>query len=103
MFELPDGSGCFTVSMSLPADHWLTAPRVDGWDSERDCMPDLPRPILTHELRAQVIAAVRYAVRAATRQGQDADFDPDALVQNAVVALCGFYGVAETKPKEQQP
>lgn len=88
---LPDGSSFFTASLPLPPDHWLYAPRPDGWDSERDCFPDRPHPILTHEQREQVVAAVRYAIRAATNNGTETDFDPDALVQNAVVALCGFY------------
>lgn len=90
---LPDGSSFFTASFPLPAGHWLYAPRPEGWDKERDCFPDQPKPILTHELRPQVIVAVRYAIRAATMNGQEKDFDPDALVQNAVVALCGYYGV----------
>lgn len=89
---LPDGSAFFTASSPLPGDHWLYAKGSDGWDRERDCNPDLPMPILTHEQRGAVIAAVRYAVRAATMNGRESDFDPDALVQNAVVALCGFYG-----------
>ena len=89
---LPDGSSFFTASYPLPADHWLYAPRPEGWDNKRDCSPDMPPAILTHELRPQVIAAVRYAIRAATRNGKEQDFDPDALVQNAVVALCGYYG-----------
>lgn len=92
---LPDGSAFFTASFPLPKDHWLYAKGTDGWDSERDCNPDLPMPILTHEQRAEVIAAVRYAIRGATMNGRETDFDPDALVQNAVVALCGFYGAIE--------
>ena len=91
---LPDGSAFATASWPLPKDHWLYAPSPEGWDSERDCMPDLPRPILTGEHRAAVQAAIRYAVRAATLNGKEPDFDPDALVQNASVALCGFYGTA---------
>lgn len=89
---LPDGSAFFTASFPLPKDHWLYAKGTDGWDRERDCNPDLPTPILTHEQRGAVIAAVRCAIRAATMNGRESDFDPDALVQNAVVALCGFYG-----------
>jgi len=38
-----------------------------------------------------VVAAIRYAVRGATMCGREQDFDPDALVQNAVYALCGPY------------
>jgi len=88
---LPDGSGFFTASLPLPKDHWLYAPRGE-WDAERDDYKDKPRGILTHELRAPVVAAARYAIRAATMCGDDKDFDPDALVQNIVVALCGPYG-----------
>ena len=90
--RLPDGSGFFVASFPLPKTHWLYAPRCEQWDSERDTVADQPRPILTHAQRQEVIAAVRYAIRASTRNGEDIDFDPDALVQNAVVALCGFYG-----------
>ena len=57
---------------------------------------DKPEPILTHAQRDAVIAAVRYAVRGATMRGKCPDFDPDALVQIAVVALCGPYGGAVT-------
>ncbi|KAE8757345.1 hypothetical protein FSO04_24305 [Paraburkholderia madseniana] len=89
---LPDGSAFFVGSLPLPKDHWLYAPRCDQWDSERDTTADTPHPILTHEQRAAVVAAVRYALRGATKCGQDLDFDPDALVQNAVFALCGPYG-----------
>lgn len=88
---LPDGSAFSTASFPLPRDHWLYAPRPNGWDSERDCMPDQPHPILTHAQRDAVVAAGRYAVRAATMNGTENDFDPDALVQNLVVALCGNY------------
>ena len=92
---LPDGSAFFMASLPLPKDHWLYAPRAEGWDSERECSPEVPQPILTHAVRAQVQAAIRYAVRAATMQGTDMDFDPDALVQNATYALCGPFGGAQ--------
>jgi hypothetical protein len=91
--KLPDGSGFFTASLPLPIDHWLYAQRGE-WDSERDDYKDKPRAILTHELRERVVAAARYAIRAATNCGEEKDFDPDALVQNIVSALCGPYGGA---------
>ncbi len=75
--ELPDGSAYVLISLPPPEDHWL--------DESADC----PRPILTRELESQVREAIRYAVRGATMQGRDMDFDPDALVLNAVYALCG--------------
>ena len=89
---LPDGSAFATASFPLPKTHWMYAPRqyMPGHDEP----VELPTPVLTHADRDRVIAAVRYAVRGATMCGQDNDFDPDALVQNAVYALCGPFGGA---------
>lgn len=91
--KLPDGSAFFTASLPLPKDHWIFQPRCQDWDDARDDYADKPQPILSHEQRDHVIAAIRYAIRGATNCGADMDFDPDALVQNAVVALCGPYPV----------
>lgn len=93
---LPDGSGFGILSLPLPKDHWLYAER----EYEEGALEpkDLPAPILTHSFRRQVIAAIRYAVRSATNCGKEDDFDPDALVQNAVYALCGPYGKAAPTP-----
>lgn len=93
---LPDGSGFGTMSFPLPKDHWIYKEREyeDGAIEPND----LPAPILTHSFRRQVIAAIRYAVRSATNCGKEDDFDPDALVQNAVYALCGPYGKAAPTP-----
>ena len=89
---LPDGSGFGTMSFPLPKDHWIYKEREyeDGAIEPND----LPAPVLTHSFRRQVIAAIRYAIRSATNCGKEDDFDPDALVQNAVYALCGHYGKA---------
>ena len=87
---LPDGSAFAVASFPLPKDHWLYVEPEYLEGSEPPA--DLPEPILTHALRKQVVAAVRYAVRGATMRGMDTDFDPDALVQNAVYALCGPFG-----------
>jgi hypothetical protein len=91
---LPDGSAFGVMSFSLPDDHWLYAPN-EYRDGEHEPI-DLPKPVLTRPFRDAVVAAVRYAVRGATMRGQETDFDPDALVQNAVYALCGPY---TTPPK----
>lgn len=93
---LPDGSGFGILSLPLPKDHWIYKEREyeDGAIEPND----LPAPILTHSFRRQVIAAIRYAVRGATNCGKEDDFDPDALVQNAVYALCGPYGAAAPTP-----
>ncbi len=90
---LPDGSAFGVMSFPLPSDHWLYAPN-EYRDGEFEPI-DLPKPILTHALRDAVVAAVRYAVRGATVRGQETDFDPDALVQNAVYALCGPYTIPQ--------
>ena len=87
---LPDGSAFSVMSFPLPKDHWLHAPWAYASDEAVDPI-DLPAPILTHALRENVIAAIRYAIRASTNCGQENDFDPDAMVQNAVYALCGPY------------
>ena len=94
---LPDGSAFGVISFPLPDDHWLYAPN-EYKDGEYEPI-DLPKPILTHALRDAVVAAVRYAVRGATMRGQETDFDPDALVQNAVYALCGPY----VTPPQRKP
>jgi len=95
---LPDGSSFGVMSFPLPDDHWLYAPN-EYKDGEYEPI-DLPKPILTHALSDAVVAAVRYAVRGATMRGQETDFDPDALVQNAVYALCGPYATPPQRGKE---
>lgn len=101
---LPDGSAFAVGSFPLPQDHWLYAPHE--YEPGADEPKELLAPILTHAQRNEVVAAVRYAVRGATMCGKDPDFDPDALVQNAVYALCGSFGrtalAAPAQPAPQQ-
>jgi hypothetical protein len=97
---LPDGSAFGVISFPLPDDHWIYAPN-EYRDGEYEPI-DLPKPILTLASRDEVVAAVRYAVRGATMRGQETDFDPDALVQNAVYALCGPFTSAQPAPKQEQ-
>lgn len=95
---LPDGSAFAVMSFPLSKDHWLYAER-QYLAGEYEPV-ELGKPILTHAFRDSVISAVRYAIRGATNCGKDVDFDPDALVQNAVYALCGPY--SKPKPKQDQ-
>jgi hypothetical protein len=84
---LPDGSGFMLASLPLPKNHWLyrrgyntpPMPLRMGSGPERD------------EMVKHVWAAGEYAVRAATMNGQEDDFDPDAMVQNFVVGLLGYF------------
>ncbi len=85
---LPDGSGFATMSLPLPADHWLTAPGDNDPPMPQRVGMDDPR---RRELVEQVEAAARYAVRATTSNGAVTDFDPDAWVSNMVVGLLGCF------------
>ena len=78
---LPDGSAFFTLSLPLPKDHWLY-----------DESSNTPIASLDACHRHSVIEAVKYAIRSATRNGTEVDFDPDALVNSACYALIGPFG-----------
>ena len=90
---LPDGSGFATMALPLPKDHWLTA--------EGHNVPPMPLRVGLHSSRLvewsrqefadAIRAAGRYAVRCATMNGKESDFDPDALIQNLVVGLLGYW------------
>lgn len=86
--RLPDGSGAAVMSMPLPANHWLTQP---GYNVPpmvfRKGTDDPERQAWAEKIRA----AGRYAVRCATMNGTEDDFDPDALVQNLVVGMLGYF------------
>lgn len=87
---LPDGSGFATMSMPLPKDHWLTKD-PDGFN-----VPPMPMRMGKDNPIREVLAkalkdAGRYAVRCATMNGKDNDFDPDALIQNLIVGFFGYH------------
>lgn len=87
---LSDGSGFAVVSIPLPADHWSHIP------SSTFEPPPMPFRMRGDDpLREQWVAAIRaagrYAYRASTMQGQELDLDPDALLQNLVVGLLGYW------------
>lgn len=89
---LPDGSAFMTGSFPLPTDHWIYTVGPDGFGSP----PPMPFRMGTADPRRRdfndkVRAAAKYAVRASTMNGKDQDFDPDAMVQNFVVAMLGYH------------
>jgi len=88
MLVRPDGSGSAVVSSPLPKDHWLYA---DGFDEPPMGLRTGTTSPEREELADKVRAAARYAVRGATMNGKVDDFDPDALVQNMVVGLLGYF------------
>lgn len=76
------------VSLPLPPDHWI-------YESNQ---PEPPMPWRTGtadplhgQMTAQVRNAAKWALRAATMNGKEPDFDPDAVVQNMVIALLGYF------------
>lgn len=106
--RLPDGSGFAVMSMPLPADHWCYGDPA----CERDGFEPPPMPLrlgvrgymfinglelpddgcVTREQFAEWIrAAGRYAYRKATMKGTGMDIDPDALLQNLVVGMLGYW------------
>jgi hypothetical protein len=100
---LPDGSGFATMSMPLPKDHWSTAKKTEyeappmRWRMEEGAcltaiIPGHPNRVYTREAVADLIReAGKYAYRSATMGGQEPDLDPDALLQNLVVAFLGYW------------
>ena len=112
--RLPDGSGYALVSIPLREDHWIygdatrppmpfrlgTHDRVDvtfirrhpDWDSRYGGFPSGARVEVSRAYFADCIrVAARHAVKAATMSGKEMDFDPDALVQNMVVGMLGYF------------
>lgn len=87
MVRLPDGSGAFIASFPLPNTHWIY---TDGPNE-----PPMPMRVgvgpKRNELADQIRAAARFAVRASTMNGKEMDFDPDAMVQNLIVGLLGYW------------
>ena len=85
---LPDGSAFAMASYPPPKTHWLYA---EGYN-----VPPMPLRMGTDNperkaMNQKVWAAAKYAVRSATMNGKEPDFDPDALCQNMVVGLLGYH------------
>ena len=84
---LPDGHGFATASFPLPEDHWLMHPDY--------CVPPMPFRCGAGPMRDEWIGKIRlaaqYACRASTMNGKEMDFDPDAMVQNFIVGMLGYY------------
>ena len=111
MGALPDGSGFAIMSMPLPKDHWIY--KQKGADFNVPPMPfrmgtnEAPRLNRTREMWSDALrAAGRYAVKCATMDGTEMDFDPDALLQNLVVGFLGYWtedGLSEDEWANPKP
>jgi hypothetical protein len=76
------------MSMPLPKDHWLYDPAPN--------VPPMPFRMGTDDPRREsfveaIRAAGKHAMRAASINGTEADLDPDALVQNFIVGMLGYF------------
>lgn len=85
---LPDGSAFTTASFPLPEDHWI-------YNTGGNPPPMPFRMGENTPLRKEMIAGVweagKHAIRGATMNGKDDDFDPDALIQNLIVGMFGYF------------
>lgn len=109
---LPDNSGFATVSIPLPKHHWIYQPPSFN-------VPPMPFRLGTNEVfffgiakklppeggsitgelesidkegfERAIRAAGKYAIRCATMNGSESDYDPDALLQNLVVGMLGYW------------
>lgn len=84
--KLPDGSGFVCASLPHPKDHWLLCDNTD--------LPPF-RMGKYHPCRKGFEQALRdagkYAIRRATMNGKEKDFDPDALLQNLIIGFLGYH------------
>lgn len=107
MGRLPDGSGFALMSMPLPKDHWsVVNPEAANEPPMRlrcgegeDLMVILDgetRTFTRQEMAELLREAGRYAYRCATMNGKDTDIDPDALLQNLVVGVLGYWTATGT-------
>jgi hypothetical protein len=88
---LPDGSGFATMSLPLPETHWIYETTKDGWSLPPPMVFRMASGLARQRMAEKIWEAGRYAVRGATMNGKAMDFDPDALVQNLVVAMLGYH------------
>lgn len=94
---LPDGSGAAVMSYPLPKDHWsrqrpaeYEAPPMTLRDLWMDHHPDI-RATVRRAYADKIRAAIQYAYRVSIDYGAEPDLDPDALVQNLIVGLLGYW------------
>lgn len=88
---LPDGSAFAVMSMPLPEGHWLYRTDADGFNGPPPMSFRMAEGEAREGMADRIRAAAQWAIRASTMCGRDEDFDPDAMVQNMVVAMLGYH------------
>jgi hypothetical protein len=111
MGRLPDGSGFAIMSMPLNKDHWIyQGDEQNSWGPSN--VPPMPfkmgakdvirmwpyrlpipgiKTLNRQDMSDRIRAAGKYAIRCATMNGKEMDFDPDAMLQNLVVGFLGYW------------
>ncbi len=87
-------SGSAVISFALPEDHWIYEKSEKGWSTTHEHEPPLLIPghsMVRDYLDEKVKIAARYGVKCATMDGEEDDFDPDALVRNVQNGLLGYF------------
>lgn len=98
---LPDGSAFAVVSFPLPKDHWIYETDEDGFVGE----PPVPIKMEMNDPKREqfiqdLIVAGKYALKASTRCGKEMDWDPDAVIQNLIVGMLGYWSDGCDERKE---
>lgn len=115
--DVGDGSGFAILSIPLRKDHWIYQKDDIEGVSFKSNIPPMPFRMgsktkcaifITNKINENnddqmailidkrqfekaIRAAGKYAVRCATMNGTEIDFDPDALLQNLVVGFLGYW------------
>lgn len=74
--------------------------------TEEDGLNLLPRIRTREEFEERIRAAARYACRASTMNGKEIDFDPNAMVQNFVTGMLGYWtpnGLSKLDGNDERP
>jgi hypothetical protein len=115
---LSDGSGFATMSMPLRKDHWIydrgpekfnVPPMVFRMGARQKARLLIGSKLVTMDkeaFRQRIREAGKYAVRSATMNGEEMDFDPDALLQNLVIGFLGYFtesGLSEDEWANPKP
>lgn len=86
-------SGFATMSFPLPEDHWLYETTEDGFQPRPHYPMRAGGDSKARRYLSRLIAehGGQYGVKAATSNGRENDFDPDALVRNIEIGLFGVF------------